>query len=160
MSSPDQQPVPIQLTPGLKRQSTQLAAEGAWYDSDKVRFRTDKPESFRGWSVKSSEFIGTARDLLAWQDLDFNPLAGFGTECKLYVFKGGGVYDVTPVFTSATVSIGTSAGNPIIAVSGANGGIAPGDYVVFTSTNVGTYVLSGQYQAVSVPSITFALVVS
>lgn len=160
MSSPDQKPVPIQLAPGLKRQSTRLAAEGSWYDSEKVRFRTDKPESFRGWSVKSSQFIGTARDLITWQDLDLNPLAGFGTECKLYVYKGGAVSDVTPVFTSATVSITTSAGSPIIVVSGANGGIAAGDYVVFTSANIGTFVLSGEYQAVSVPSNQAVLVSS
>lgn len=150
MASNDLTLVPFEIAPGLKRQSTQTAAKGAWYDSDKVRFRDGRPESMRGWQVRTGAYLGTARDLVTWQDLNNQPLAAWGTECKLYLYEGGASYDITPVATSTSVNITTSAGSPFYLVSGANGGILAGDYTILSSVNVGQTVISGQYQAVSV----------
>lgn len=153
MASTDQQTIDVSLAPGIKRQSTRYAAEGYWYDCNRIRFRSGRPESMRGWQVKTSRFIGTARDIVTWLDLNSNPLIGFGTECKLYLVKGGQTYDVTPVATSTSVNLTTSAGSPIIIVSGTNNGAGAGDYVVFASTNIGTLPVTGEYQIVSVASL-------
>jgi len=152
MASPEGKPVDIRPQPGLKRQSTQLAAEGFWYDSDKVRMRSGQPESMRGWQVRSGEYDGVARDLITWEDLNFNPLIGFGTECKLYLVKGGVTFDVTPIQYSGGVSISTSAGSNIVVVSGPHGTLSADDFVVLSSVNVGGLVVNGEYSATSVPS--------
>ena len=33
---------------GFNRESTQYAEEGKWYDGNRVRFRSGKPENMRG----------------------------------------------------------------------------------------------------------------
>ena len=46
---------------GVNRESTQYAAENGWYDSNRVRFRDQKPENIGGWVKRSSTaFDGTS----------------------------------------------------------------------------------------------------
>jgi len=39
----------LQFRPGVNRESTTLANEGGWFESDKVRFRSGYPEKIGGW---------------------------------------------------------------------------------------------------------------
>ena len=41
---------------GFNRESTQYAEEGKWYDGNRVRFRSGKPENMRGYTKK----VGTS----------------------------------------------------------------------------------------------------
>ena len=62
--------VKYDFRPGIMRESTEYAAEGGWFDGNRVRFRDGKPESIRGWQKKStSSFIGTGRVVHNWAAL-------------------------------------------------------------------------------------------
>ena len=45
MSSTSSKNVKLNFTPGIHRESTQYAEEGAWFDVDRVRFREGRPEN-------------------------------------------------------------------------------------------------------------------
>ncbi|NCW68011.1 MAG: hypothetical protein EBV86_05505, partial [Marivivens sp.] len=132
--------------PGFNRENTRYAEKGHWYDGNHVRFRDGTPQNIRGYTKRTvGSFDGTARDLITWIDLDDNALIGFGTEKKLYIYKGGVNYDVTPIVSvvTATNALNTTAGSTRIVVSVTGIDIQDEDYVAFTSqtTTVGGNIL-------------------
>ena len=83
----------MNFKPGVYRESTQYAEEGAWYDVDKVRFRAGKPENIGGYETRvSAAFDGAARDLITWQDNDQLKRALWGTAQKLYEHNGDEIF--------------------------------------------------------------------
>ena len=142
---------------GINRESTQYAAEGGWYDGNRVRFRDQKPENIRGWAKESpTSFIGTARDLHTWTDLSGNNYVGIASEHKIYIYSGGNFNDITPIQSSATNATGnTTAGSKEVVVTAATHGLTLGrrTYVIFNSaTGVigGNVSLSGNEYLASV----------
>lgn len=100
----------LQLRPGINRESTSLANEGAWFEMDKVRFRSGYPEKIGGWTLDTGvaeatlqppagSFWGICRSLWNWVTLDGFNLMGLGTNLKYYIQQtaGGDFYDITPV---------------------------------------------------------------
>ena len=60
--STDTKTIKFKFAQGIMRESTQFAAEGGWYDGNRVRFRDGKPENIRGWQKHDTDsFIGTSR---------------------------------------------------------------------------------------------------
>ena len=45
----------LELPPGIKKDSTQYAAAGAWYDANNIRFRRGNAEVIGGW-VRDSTY--------------------------------------------------------------------------------------------------------
>ena len=138
MSSSNAKLVKMNFTPGIRRETTQYAEEGAWYDTDRVRFRAGKPENLRGYDTKvSATFDGAARDLLTWSDHDQFKRAMFGTPQKLYEHDGDRIVDITPVSTSVTITnaftVALSA--TTVTVTAPGHGRATGDYVFFTTVS-------------------------
>jgi hypothetical protein len=124
---------------GIHRESTEYAEGNKWYNADKVRFRSGKPENLRGFETKvSTAFDGTARDLITWQDNDQFKRAIWGTEKKLYEHNGDEIFDITPVSVSVTLAnvFGTSVGTTRVCVSDNAHGRKDGDFVFFTSAAV------------------------
>jgi hypothetical protein len=155
--------VPLEFKPGINRHSTRYNTRIGWYASDKVRFYEGKPESIRGWRKKTSVgYEGTARDILAWNDLDGLRYISFGTECRLYIYDAVSIYDVTPLRTtntSASSIFSTSANSLRVVVSINSHGAGSGDHVIFTSaTTVGGNVLvSGEYDVSVIGTNSFAI---
>jgi hypothetical protein len=114
----------LQFRPGVNRESTTLANEGGWFDSDKIRFRSGFPEKIGGWvrdkgnyyptvptttlvtsgtstaAVPSSgAFWGVCKGLWNWLNLAGYNLLGVGTNLKYYIqnSSGGSFNDVTPI---------------------------------------------------------------
>ena len=143
--------------PGFNRESTQYAEEGKWYDGNRVRFRSGKPENMRGYTTKvpadtgttmpivSGKFDGSARALLAWRDNGNIRRALFGTPDKVYEFNGGNLYDITPLASTVALTscFGTSIGTTRVCCSDGSHGRAVGDYVYFTSasTTIGSNIV-------------------
>ena len=51
----------IVLAPGIDREGTAYSAEGKYFDGDKVRFRSGKPEKIGGWvRLSSFQYLGVA----------------------------------------------------------------------------------------------------
>ena len=138
MSSSNAKLVKLNFTPGIRRESTQYAEEGSWYDTDRVRFRAGRPQNVGGYEVKvSATFDGAARDLITWADNDQFKRAMFGTPQKLYEHNGDTITDITPVSTSVTITnaftVALSA--TTVTVTAAGHGRTTGDYVFFTSVS-------------------------
>ena len=138
MSSSNAKLVKLNFTPGIRRESTQYAEEGSWYDTDRVRFRAGRPQNVGGYEVKvSATFDGTARDLITWADNDQIKRAMFGTPQKLYEHDGDTITDITPVSSSVTLqnafTVALSATK--VTVSATAHGRSTGDLVFFTSVS-------------------------
>jgi hypothetical protein len=144
----------IQFTPGINKEVTRYAAEGRWYDCDKVRFRQGFPEKIGGWQRLSvSTFQGVCRSLNNWVTLGSQNYIGLGTNLKFYIENGGGYNDITPL--RATESLGTdpfetTSGSSIVEVTDTAGGYIDGDFVTFSgATAVGGIdadTLNSEYQ--------------
>ena len=99
----------IKLGSGFFRESTTLAAEGQWWDGDKVRFRSGNPEKIGGWIRLSSEtYLGVCRTLWNWIDFDGSNYLGLGTNLKYYIEMGGVYYDITPIRATFTTPVTNS----------------------------------------------------
>jgi hypothetical protein len=162
MASTDAPLFKLAFKAGFHRESTRYSEEGRWYDGDHVRFREGRPENIGGYTKKTTtEFEGTARDLLLWTDNDGLRYAGFGTEKKLYIYDNNLTYDITPIraVSTLTSSVWTSVGGSRVKVSLAAHGAIQGDFVEvsMTTTVGGNIILSDTtfggpvYEIVSAP---------
>ncbi len=91
----------LQFRPGVNRESTSLANEGGWFESDKVRFRSGYPEKIGGWTKDlgplgatlappTGTFWGVCRSMWNWITLSGYNLLGLGTNLKYYIQNGNG----------------------------------------------------------------------
>src|SRR5512137_785795 len=93
----------LQFRPGLNREGTDYSNEGGWYDGDKIRFRSGFPEKIGGWTrLSNSTYVGTARSLWNWVNLDGANYLGVGTSKKYYIEYGGDYNDITFIYYSDT----------------------------------------------------------
>ena len=141
--------------PGINRELTRYGGEGGWYDGDKVRFRYGQPEKIGGWQningVGDSTVVpGVGRNLFTWTTLDGVTYLALGTNSHLFIWYGGKYFDITPVYTSVSLTnaFSVSAGSTLLTVTVSSHGMASGDYIYFTS--VGTTV-GGNIYPVSAP---------
>jgi hypothetical protein len=106
----------IGLRPGVNREGTNYSAEGFYYDCDKIRFRSGKPEKIGGWQrLSNSSFQGTCRSIENWSTLAGSNYVGLGTNLKYYIESGGGYNDITPIRKTVDPMLGPvppSTGNP------------------------------------------------
>jgi len=147
------------FTPGVNRERTSYASEGAWYECDKVRFRQGFPEKIGGWErISSSYFLGVCRSLWDWITLGSIRLLGVGTNVKFYLEQGGIYNDITPLrktTAAGSVTFAATAGNPSITVTDTGHGATVGDYVTFAGAvslggNVTATVLNQEYEIFSI----------
>jgi hypothetical protein len=155
----------LQFRPGLNREGTDYSNEGGWYDGDKIRFRSGFPEKIGGWIQQSPyQFLGIARSLWNWIDLNGNNYIGVGTNLKYYI-QGGTYYnDITPFSTvTTTATASTTNGSRTVTITDASYNPNQGDYLCFynpsSAITVGgiTLATAGQYVeyvVVTVPSST------
>lgn len=101
----------LQFRPGVSRESTSYANEGAYYACDKIRFRSGYPEKIGGWVKQGTTFDGACRHTVEWITLSNFLLLGVGTNQKYYIFSGGVYYNITPIRLSS--ALGTDPFLPI-----------------------------------------------
>ena len=126
------------LNPGIDKQNTEYGAEGGWIDGDYIRFRYGLPEKMGGWvNFNVGEYlVGQTSDIFAWKDNLGSPYAVVGTNRKLYVYYGGGTYDITPLRgTTATVTFDTTTGSNLVVVNDTAHGALQGDFVTLSNTS-------------------------
>lgn len=165
--------MPLQLlkfNPGVNRESTQYAAEGRWYDCDKVRFRRNFPEKIGGWRrVITDAMLGVCRSIKNWVTLGGANYISMGTNLKFYVSTGNILTDVTPirVTTSAgDVTFSATDGSSVITVTDSGHGAIEDDFVTFSSAtslggNVTAAILNAEHQITAVQnSTTYTITVS
>lgn len=88
----------LKFRPGINKETTSYSNKGGWNDCDKIRFRFGYPEKLGGWEKYSANtFLGSARSLHAWANLEGNKYLGLGTEIKFYIEQSEGYNDITPI---------------------------------------------------------------
>jgi len=138
----------LQFRPGVNRESTTLANEGGWFDSDKVRFRSGSAEKIGGWvadtgtttstlTPPAGSFWGVCRSLWNWITLSSYNLLGVGTNLKFYIQSGSGgaFYDITPIrLTTAAgdVTFAATNGSTTLTVTDAAHGAQANDFVTYS----------------------------
>jgi hypothetical protein len=101
--------------PGINKQDTEYGAEGGWIDCDNVRFRYGLPEKIGGWeSAVGNTFIGVARDMHTFTDLDGDSFAAIGTDRKLYIYFDNNFYDITPIRLTQSCSLSFTSGTDTV----------------------------------------------
>ena len=174
--------VKYDFRPGIMRESTEYAAEGGWFDGNRVRFRNGKPESIRGWQKRlTSSFIGTGRAIKTWAALDSKQYIGLATEHKAYINYGGVLHDITPYqvtvaqprdawFTTVTGVFNTQSGSTAITASVTAHGLFTNSFITVSGwsptsggTGAGTYPggitsVRGDYQVSVINANSFVFV--
>lgn len=140
----------LQLKPGVDRENTRYAAEGSWYETDKVRFRRGMPQKIGGWvRISASTFLGICRSMLNWATLEKQNLVSVGTHLKYYIERGGAYSDVTPIRATATLTnpFTTTLDSTTVLVTDVAHGALNGDFVTFSGASaVGGLNLNNEYQ--------------
>jgi hypothetical protein len=163
----------LQFRPGVNRESTTLANEGGWFESDKIRFRSGSAEKIGGWvadtgtsnatlAPPAGSFWGVCRSLWNWITLSSYNLLGVGTNLKFYIQSGTGgtFYDITPIrlTTSAgDVTFAATNGSTTLTVTDTAHGAQANDFVTYSgAVSLGgvitATVLNKEYQVVAVTS--------
>lgn len=135
--------VPIKIPPGFVADLPDYASSGLWINGDKIRFRNGLPETIGAWGDLSpgNKLIGVPRALASWRLLNGTRVMAVGTNAKLYIYRGGAYYDITPIRASDTAGadpIATSFNSSTVVVTISAHGATKGDYVRFsgaTTTN-------------------------
>ena len=149
----------LTLKPGVNRESTRYAAEGTWYETDKVRFRFGLPEKIGGWQrLSANTYLGVARSLTNWATLSGQNLLAVGTNLKYYIERGGEYFDVTPIrLTTAAgdVEFDATTGSAVITATDVDHGAQQGDFVTFSGAvslggNITATVLNREYVIASI----------
>lgn len=123
--------------PGVNREGTVYSAEGQYYASDKIRFRSGFPEKIGGWMRWSNnQFTGIARNLINWVTLSGLNLVGVGTHLKYMIGVGGSFTDITPLRATSAAGAARFAavnGSTTVTVTHTAHGALNGDFVTFSS---------------------------
>jgi hypothetical protein len=140
----------LQFKPGVDRENTRYAAEGGWYETNKVRFRRGMPQKIGGWvRLSDATFLGVCRSMLNWATLQGQNLVSVGTHLKYYIERGGAYFDITPIRSTVTLTdpFETTSGSAVVLVTDTAHGALAGDFVTFSgATAVGGLNLNGEYQ--------------
>jgi len=163
----------LQFRPGVNRESTTLANEGGWFESDKVRFRSGSAEKIGGWvadtgtttstlTPPAGSFWGICRSLWNWITLSSYNLLGVGTNLKFYIQSGtgGSFYDVTPIRSTTAagdVTFAATNGSTTLTVTDAAHGAQANDFVTYSGAVtlggvITAAVLNKEFQVVAVTS--------
>jgi len=120
--------------PGINKEGTSYSEEGGWFDADKVRFRSGRPEKIGGWEKNTqNSFEGTCRSLHSYRDQGQTDYIGVGTHLKYYVKQGDDFNNITPIRKTSTNSITFAAtdGSSTVVVTDSSHGAVTGDTVTF-----------------------------
>ena len=174
----------LEFRPGVNRESTTLANEGGWFESDKVRFRSGFPEKIGGWQKDrgtqyntgtsaqptTGAFWGVCRALWNWINLAGFNLLALGTNLKYYIQDSvnGSLYDVTPLRDTIAVASNafTTNGTTTVTCNVPSHDAQVGDFVTISGVagpvnGIPADALNREFQIVSVPGGgTFTIVVS
>lgn len=152
----------LQFKPGVNRETTRYAAEGQWYETDKVRFRRGLPQKIGGWQrISADTYLGVARSLHNWATLGDQNLVAVGTNLKYYLERGGAYFDITPIRATTAAGDVTFAavnGSATLTVTDTAHGASQGDYVTFSGAvslggNITAGVLNAEYTVATVVDV-------
>lgn len=142
---------PLNIAPGFFTLKTDRGANGRWKDGDKVRFHNALPQKIGGWQRSgTTTHTGKVRGVTDWQTLAFEKFIGAGSNLKLQLWKGGAIYDITPIRKTVNPMgnnpFATTNGSSTVTVTDVAHGALDGDYVHFSGAAAFNNVtIDGEY---------------
>lgn len=90
--------VPFDVDPGLVKDDSRFKVrQGGQISMNNMRPEGGELQVIGGWEFLTTQVLtGKCRAIHVWRDNDGEINFAFGTHSKLYVLKGGGLYDITP----------------------------------------------------------------
>jgi len=157
----------LDFKPGVNKEDTPYTNEGGWVESDKIRFRSGRPEKIGGWEkYNNTQLIGCIRALHTVRVLNGTVYVAVGTTEKVYVETGGTFYDVTPVRETQALSgpFDTTAGSAVITVNDTAHGADDGAYVTIsgaaTTDGIPDTEINAEHQITYVDADTYTITVT
>jgi hypothetical protein len=148
----------VQVAPGVQSDLTKYAAEKTWRDSNRIRFRDGRLEPIGGWTSldQASAVLGIGRGGHVWSEIGGTKIIAFGTDRRLYLRRGGTVYNITPVRASGTLGndpITTTNTSAVVSIAHTSHGVAVNTAVTFSgATATGGITIDGEYFVTAVTS--------
>jgi hypothetical protein len=108
-----------------------------WVDGDHVRWHNGALEKIGGWTkLVDTQVEGSVRQGHAWSKLDGTVNLSLASECNLYLYQSGTLYDITPLRLDddalGTDPFTTTNGSSVVVVTHTNHGAVEGDRVTYT----------------------------
>ena len=171
----------LQFRPGVNREATTLANEGGWFECDKVRWRSGRPEKIGGWVQDTGtceatlappvgNYWGVCRSLWNWDSLTGRNYLALGTNLKYYVQNGPGgqYYDITPIRdtnTGVTNAFTTTNASTTVVVNDTLHGAITGDFVTISGVSgavngIPAAALNKEFRVTYLTANTYSIVVS
>lgn len=91
--------VPINIPPGMQRNTTEYGSRGRWYETQLVRWYGGFMQPVGGWAELSQDPVtGAGRAIITWRDNSTQRWCAIGTNEGLFAMtQDGAVSDITPV---------------------------------------------------------------
>lgn len=122
--------LPLDVLPGIFKESSGYAAQGRYIDGSNVRFWKGFPERIGGNAKIADEACPRPpRTMMAWRALNSTQLIALAHARGVHVLLSGSMYDVSPLgtggYSTLTLTTGSVTGGPFLtgeAVTTTNGG--------------------------------------
>jgi len=157
----------LDFMPGINKENTPYSVEGGWVDSDKIRFRSGRPEKINGWDkFYANQLIGATRKLHVFRTLDGTIYVAIATNEKVYIEYGGTVTDITPVRETQALSgaFDTTAGSAVITVTDVSHGADDGAYITIsgaaTTDGIPDTEINAEHQITVIDADTYTFTVT
>jgi len=159
--------VKLDFLPGVNKENTPYSNEGGWVNSDKIRFRSGKPEKIGGWEkYRANQLQGVARALHVFRTLDSTIYLAIGTNEKVYVETGGTFIDITPIRETQALTnpFDTTAGSAVITVNDTAHGADDGAWVTISGSadvdGIPAAEINAEHQITYVDADTYTITVT
>jgi hypothetical protein len=149
---------PFNYLPGFYTEGTRKDSYNRFIDGNHTRFYKGFPKKVGGSQKTSNRtFLGFCRGLVSWVTLIGIKYVALGTHLKLYVYRGGTFYDITPLRASGTLApdpISTVDTSAIVTIESSGHNVNVGDYVSFSgATAVGGITINGEYTVTTIVDV-------
>jgi len=140
----------ISIPPGVLADFPDHDAASHWIAGDKIRFRDGRLQNFGGWRQATyKQTVGVPRAMACWTLLSGQKVTAAATEKKVYVYRAGERYDITPLRDSATLAtdaLSVVNGSSHLTIARSGHGESNGDIIrISGATNLGGINPNGEW---------------
>lgn len=148
--------------PGLYLDDTPYSVELGWSTGDNIFFRYGKVEPLRPWEIfHQGTILGIPRGVTAWNVQPNFKLVGIGTDKRLYIHRGGEIYNITPIRSQGVLidPFYVEENSAVVIVNHNNHGCGVGDIVTLVSNApVGGVLLNGDYEVITASTNSYRVI--
>ena len=89
--------LPVEIPPGIFKNSTQYQAKNRWFDCNLIRFTEGRIKPIGGWSrLTDDQFTNPVRGMHSWRTSAGNQYLVIGTSKSVHLYDGATIHDITP----------------------------------------------------------------